>query len=137
MNPIGDTLFFVKTLVFTIVFIIFLQIRVGTSTLEEKFMGFVYTSEIAEPIHEIANGGVALARDAWKKVLRHFKSDVLKDFRSSNIPGSRNLGIQFERSKSYLEEKAKEAAEKLQEDMQQPPESDSNVIQKKNKSRFD
>lgn len=114
---IGDLIYVAKTLVVTAVVVTVMQVKFGERTLEDHTMTWVYESEYTQPIHEVAQGGVAFLRDLWVKIDGRFDKKVMNDFRESNRPGSRTLGVKIERSKRYIEDKALKAAEKLQKEM--------------------
>ena len=101
-------------MVITLVVVFFMQIQIGQNTLEQHAMYWVHESTITMPLQEVADGATKVIRDAWKKVTRGIKSDFFDSLSSKNKPGSRSLDIDVERSKKYIKEQAKKAAQKLE-----------------------
>ena len=112
---IGDLLFFIKTIVLTLVVIMLLQIKVGEHTLEQRATTWARKSAVAASLQEVAHGGVLALRDGWRKFYGLFSGEVKNILKSDEAPGNRSLGISFERSKKYFQEKAEKAKQVAQE----------------------
>ena len=93
----------------TIVVVIVMQIKIGEFTLEQRATTWARQSAIAQPLQEVAHGGLLAIRDGWRKFYGMFSGEVQKIIGSDEAPGNRNLGITFERSKKYFEEQADKA----------------------------
>lgn len=111
----GDLFFFAKMIVITVVVVVLMQIKIGDSTLEYKFLNWVHTSTALEPMQQAAQGAVAVVREVWKKVTDRFSDNVTKTFDKANQPGSR-LNITLKRSQEYLQQQAEKARQKLQDE---------------------
>tara|TARA_B100000749_G_scaffold280893_1_gene280413 strand:+ start:14237 stop:14719 length:483 start_codon:yes stop_codon:yes gene_type:complete len=106
---IGDILFFIKTIVMTLVVVVLLQVKIGEFTLEQRATQWARQSSVAKPIQDVAHGGLLALRDGWRHFYSLFSGEVQKVIGSDEAPGKRNLGITFERSKKYFEEKSEKA----------------------------
>lgn len=106
---IGDFFFFVKTVILTFVFVVFLQVKVGDYTLEQRAANWARGSQVVQPLREAAHGGVIALREVWREVLSLMSGKVQDTFQSEDSPGRRSLGINFERSKAFLKKQAKKA----------------------------
>lgn len=58
-----DLYFFIKTLVLTFVFVLFLQIKIGNFTIEQRTQTLIQTSGIVMPFQEAAEGGTQMIQD--------------------------------------------------------------------------
>mgnify|MGYP006908292115 CR=1 FL=1 len=120
-------LFFIfKSLALTIAIVIVFQIKVGETNLEQKTMLWVQSSPLVAPLQEVADGGLKVLRETWKKLFGQINSKFFQSVDSENTPGKRSLGLQLERSRQYLskqtekakqysKQKAEESANRLQE----------------------
>ena len=106
---------FLQTLIFTLFVIVVLQIKIGDSTLEQKTIRWYRTSEIAAPLQGVAEGGARLVRDLVNTAADSLNLKVFDDIK--NRPGTRDLGLRIERSKEFVEDKARRAAQKLQREL--------------------
>ena len=106
----------IKTLVLTLAVIVLLQIKIGDATLEQKTMHWFRTSSLTSPVQEVANGGARLVRDLINKGLNLVKLDLFE--KVSSRPGSRDLNLRLKRSKQYVEEKARKAAQKIEAELE-------------------
>ena len=106
---------FSKSLAITLIIVFLLQIRVGNSTLEEKAMFWIHDSYIMAPVQKAAEGAVLMIRDSWNALTKNINTKYADSVKRENQPGFRDVKIHFDRSKAYLEEQARKAAEQLQE----------------------
>ena len=104
----GDIFFFIKVLILTCVFTIFMQIKIGETTLEQKAEVYIKESYAGQTLLEVAQGGVAVLADLYRNLSKSISSNVTKDLKQESIPGQRSFGIKLERSKEFLREKVKE-----------------------------
>lgn len=107
---------FLQTLFFTLIVIVLLQIKIGESTLEQKTIQWYRTSNLVAPIQEVANGGAKLVRDIVNKVASSLDIQLFEKMK--NQPGQRDVQFQLERSKRYLEEQTRRAAQRIQQELQ-------------------
>ncbi len=109
-----DIFFVVRMIVITFALILTMQIQINDRTLEERSLAWIRTSPVVEELQKIADAGVIGARKVWGNLTSKFGDNVFKGFKSEDKPGNR-LRASWERSKVYIEEKAREAKEKVQE----------------------
>lgn len=124
----GDIFFFLKMIVFTVVFILMMQIKIGPTTLEQKALNWIHTTSIMEPVHDVAQGGVIALKSLWSDVIGSIDSNVKKTFNSDNVPGNRSLGIELKRSQAYLKQAAEKAKEKAKEVVKDEVKKDQPVL---------
>lgn len=109
-----DFFFVIKMALITLFIIMVMQIQVNNQTLEERSLAAIRTSPYIEELQKVADGGVIFAKRVWGTIAGYFNDEIFKGFKSDKRPGDRvRSGI--DRSKSYFEEKAKEAQAKLKE----------------------
>jgi hypothetical protein len=108
----GDLFFVLRMVFITIALVLTMQIQVNDRTLEERSLAWIRTSPMVEELQKIADAGVIGARRLWGNITGQFSDGVFKGFRSEDRPGNR-LKATWERSKNYLEEKSREAKEKI------------------------
>lgn len=63
-----DLYFFIKTLVLTFVFVLFLQIKIGNFTIEQRTQTMIQTSGIVLPFQEAAQGGTQMIQDFFAQL---------------------------------------------------------------------
>lgn len=124
----GDILFFIKMIVFTVVFILMMQIKIGPTTVEQKALHWIHTTSIMKPVHEVAQGGVIALKSLWNDVVSSIDSNVKKTFNSDNVPGKRSLGIELKRSQAYLKQAAEKAKEVVKEEVKSEIKKDQPVL---------
>ncbi len=107
-----DLFFILKMIVITFALILTMQIQVNDRTLEERSLAWIRTSPIIEELQKVADAGVIGARKMWGTLTSQFGDNVFKGFKSEDKPGNR-LRATWERSKTYIEEKSREAQEKV------------------------
>ncbi len=82
-----DLFFFLKTLLLTVLLILFLQIKVGSKTLENHTLEFVQSSSIVSPINQAAFGASQLVRD----VVSRATISIRKNLGSKKKPDAESL----------------------------------------------
>ena len=105
----SDILFFVKTVVITLLLAAAMQTQVGKYSVEAHVMLWLNDSSITQPLQQVAEGGAKFIRDGWYRV----KSLVESKMKTQEIPGQRELGIQLQRSKAFFKEQAEKTKEKV------------------------
>ena len=111
---------FARTLVFTLVVVILLQVKIGEFTLEQRAIDWYRSSSVTQPVQQVADGGAKIVRDAVNKIANILKVDLFS--KVSNRPGNRDLGVRIERSKEYLRERTRAAAQRIQEELEEEKE---------------
>lgn len=64
----GDFIFVIKALVMAVVLIVFMQIKVGSSTLEEHSVSWIQRSSLVEGLRGVASGAISLGEKAYLSV---------------------------------------------------------------------
>ena len=105
----GDIFFFIKMIVLSGFFILFLQVRIGQNTVEEHAMLWSASAPVLEPVKEVAKGGVIAIKRSWGVALKQLGGKVSGFFSKDHLPGNRTLGVNLERSERFLKEKAETA----------------------------
>ncbi|OQW51145.1 MAG: hypothetical protein A4S09_10620 [Proteobacteria bacterium SG_bin7] len=108
-----DLFFVMRMLIITFTLILTMQIQINNKTIEERSLAWIRTSPYIEELQKIADAGVVGARKLWGNITSKFSDGVFKGFKSEDRPGNR-LKASWERSKSFIEEKSREAKEKVQ-----------------------
>jgi hypothetical protein len=100
--------FFLRTLALTIIAVLVMQVRWGTSTIEDQVMNFMTSSAIVRPIDDTAKGAVVLIRNSWTKITQTINTNFTNALRKENQPGSRLGSFSFGRSEEYVKSKTQE-----------------------------
>lgn len=108
---------FIQSLIMTLVVIVLLQIKIGEFTLEQRAVDWYRTSNVAAPIQEVAEGGARIVRDAVNKVADSLNFKLFEQVKDR--PGQRDMKFRLERSKQFLEEKTRQAAQKIKAELQE------------------
>ncbi|MCB0389918.1 MAG: hypothetical protein KDD58_01450 [Bdellovibrionales bacterium] len=119
----SELLFIVKSFVLTILIVIFMQVKVGETTIEEKTLMWIESSPIILPLQEVVQGGVKFIREGWQTVFGNLNSKFFSSVNEKNTPGKRDLNLVLERSQNYLRDKAEKLKEKATEKMESTRES--------------
>lgn len=74
-----DFLFFIKTLVFTLVVVALLQIKIGDARLEDKALMYFRGSDFAAPLDDIVRGGAKAIQDGLKSTKQKIKHKLFDE----------------------------------------------------------
>lgn len=85
----GDLLFVLKMVVYTLVLVIILQVKVGPTTLEQKLHSFTHESQIAGTLQIVAEGAARFIGAQYNNFTGHLKSRFINQHSSSQRPGDR------------------------------------------------
>ena len=124
----SELFFILKSILLTLVVVVLMRIKIGPLTLEERTTSWVQSAAITLPIQEVANGGVKLIREGWKRVFGNLNSKFFNSVDSSQAPGKRHLGINMKRSEEYLRNQATRLKKEGQEYWTSTREKVSNQI---------
>ncbi len=108
-----DLLFVIRMVIMTLALILTMQIQINNKTLEERSLAWIRTSPYVDELQKIADAGVIGVRKLWGNITSLYSDGVFKGFKSEDRPGNR-LKASWERSKTFIEEKSREAKEKMQ-----------------------
>lgn len=100
-------IFFIKSLLFTFLLVILLQIRVGDFTLEERATLWAQKSVLIQPLELVAQGATKVVRDSWRRVTGNINTRFWQSVSNHNQPGARRLVPELKRSQEYIEEKVR------------------------------
>jgi hypothetical protein len=110
-----EILFVIKSIVIALILIIIFQIKVGSTTLEQKTFHWIKNSSTTEPIREAAQGAFQLFNDFIGKPFSQATKDVSFHLDKKAEPlkekAKQNARLQWTRSKAYLREQAKKEVE--------------------------
>ncbi len=106
--------FFFKTILFTFLLAILLQVIVDNRPLEAHLMQWVATSPILEPMKSVANSAVTTFRAGWQEV----NSRIQARLNNTGAKEKNRLQLELKRSKEFLQEQGSHAKNKLEESWQ-------------------
>lgn len=107
-------IFFFKTILFTFLLAILLQVLVDNRPLEAHLMQWVATSPILEPIKSVSNSAVSAFRRVWQEV----NSRIQARLNNTGAKEKNRLQLELKRSKEFLQEQGTHAKNKLEESWQ-------------------
>lgn len=107
-----DLFFVIRMVIITLALILAMQIQINNRTVEERSLAWIRTSPYIEELQKIADAGVIGVRKIWGSITSLYSDGVFKGFKSEDRPGNR-LKASWERSKTFFEEKSREAKDKV------------------------
>ena len=114
----GDLFFILRMAIYTFFLVVILQVKVGSSTLEQKLHNLTHQSELAGFTQGIAQGGAAFIGKQYSRLTGNINSKFFNKLSSSERPGQR-LQHKLKDFSETLDKKWEEAegkAEELTED---------------------
>ncbi|MCB0377150.1 MAG: hypothetical protein KDD33_01530 [Bdellovibrionales bacterium] len=105
----ADVLFILRMAIYTFFIVLFMQVKVGPSTLEQKVIDFTHRSQFSSVIQEIAEGVVTFLGTNYNKVYRQITSEFARQHSADQIPGKR-LQSKWQKIQESLSFESKEAA---------------------------
>ncbi len=99
----GDLLFILKMTVYTVIIVIIMQVKIGSTTIEQKAIELTHNSQIAGVLQSVAQGAVTFVGVQYNRATGHLKSGFFDKHKSSNQPGSRLQEKMLEIKKSVNE----------------------------------
>ncbi|OFZ19464.1 MAG: hypothetical protein A2Z20_05425 [Bdellovibrionales bacterium RBG_16_40_8] len=95
----SNLFFFIRTLIFTFVVVLLLQIRFGEKTAEDYTMDFLTSSSLIKPVNQTADKAVIFIRNMLAKISRSINTNFVNTLKSENQPGSRQSHFIIKRKK--------------------------------------
>lgn len=107
----SDIYFALKMLGLTVVLVFLMQIKIGSTTVEQRSLGFIRSSTAVETLNGVAQGAIKAIVQGSRWVSAAFDTNVGKVFRSGQQPGSRLEMFHFKRSETVERQQTQKAAE--------------------------
>lgn len=114
----GDIIFVIKMIVYTLVLIILLQVKIGPTTLEQKLYEFTHQSQMAGVAQSMAQGAARFIGVQYNNLTGHIKSDFINQHGSAQRPGER-LQNKIIELKESINKNWKEHSQKTEESLEQ------------------
>lgn len=114
-----DFMFFVKTMVVTVLIVSLMQIKAGQTTVETQATQWIRTSTILQPLHTTAAAGAKAISDSAKWLSFNFQKQTRKFFGSNKSGPGEKVALKFKRSAAYerdQEAKQEAALQKMTEE---------------------
>jgi hypothetical protein len=96
----GEVFFVLKTMVITIVVVMILQIKIGSSTIEQKSMTWIHESVVVESLRGVADGAVKIFSKGFNSVRSTITGDVSDRLSSETKAAS----FELKRGEAYYRE---------------------------------
>jgi hypothetical protein len=96
----GEVFFVLKTMVITIVVVMILQIKIGSSTIEQKSLTWIHESVVVESLRGVADGAVKIFSKGFNSV-RSAVTDRVSDGVSTETKAA---NFQLKRTEAYYRE---------------------------------
>ena len=106
----GDIFFVIRMCVYTTLIVLVMQIKIGSTTLEEKVTDWTHRSEFSVVVRELAEGAVSFLGVGYNRAIQNINSSFSRNHSSDQIPGQR-LQKKIEKTKSFLKEQFSESEE--------------------------
>lgn len=74
----GEIFFFIRMAIYTLVFVIIMQVKVGPTTLEQKVIEFTHHSQMAGTIQKVAQGATIFIGAQYQKLMGHLNSKYIE-----------------------------------------------------------
>ena len=114
----GDLFFVIKMGVYTFLLVILMQIKVGSTTIEQRVIEFTHHSTLAGHMQEVAEGAAHFFGVKYDWVLKKLKKPISDKISGENLTGQR-LSNKLKEWKTTLNDQwkghEKEPTEKKQE----------------------
>lgn len=107
-----------KSLAFTLLIVLLLQVKVGNDTLEDRAVFWFRSSPLVQPMQKVVDGGVKVLQQSFGKLTGLFDWNLKDQLKQK--PGNRDLNFQVERSRQYIREQAERVARKMESQLEQP-----------------
>src|SRR5688572_28231859 len=114
----------VCALLMTVLAVFLLQIKIGDQTVEQRSEAWIHNSAFVGALQEVADGAVVLYYRGADKVIGYMSEKFGFPYQGDDPkqPGKRQLNMQIERSKQYIQDKAGKARELIKESVEETPE---------------
>jgi len=106
----GDLLFFIKMVLFTFVFVLMMQVKIGSTTVEERILTFTHQSQVGIQLQKIADNGLVALNRLWQSMGLAGKAQILNRSSELQVPGKR-LKAKIRDWQGELEQASSEAQE--------------------------
>ncbi|MCB0361650.1 MAG: hypothetical protein KDD35_02965 [Bdellovibrionales bacterium] len=104
----GRLIFFVKSIIITLVLAAIMQIDINNQSIENHFMKWVATSPLLEPLKSVAQSASKGIMWSWQEINAKIGAKL-----KGNLPtGEERLQLKLERSKEFIQEQTKKAKQK-------------------------
>lgn len=104
----GDLFFLIRMTVYTLIFVMIMQIKIGTSTLEQKVIHITHESQMAGVFQNIAQGAATFIGVQYNRATDHLNSRYIEQHSSAQRPGQR-LKTQLKELKKSINKKWEDA----------------------------
>lgn len=99
----AEFFFTLKTLCFTFVLVVLMQLQISGQSLEDKIFEFTANSSVVSELEQVAKGAIVLTQNIFAKFAVNFgMQESAPDLIDENAPGRRSLMPQIKRSQAYL-----------------------------------
>lgn len=114
----GDVFFVLRALLITVVLVFFMQIRIGSSTIEQHSVAWLQNSILVDNLRAVANGTIKVVGEGYRYLGTAFSKDKgeAKDGESKHHADKEKeregdttiLGMKIRRSEAYHRQKERE-----------------------------
>ena len=117
----GDLFFLLRMTIYTLVFVMFMQVKIGDSTLEQRVIHFTHHSQIAGTMQSVAQGAATFIGIQYNRATSHLNSKYIEQHSKTQRPGNR-LKNQLQELKKSINKKwedaeVKEKMEKIKDEV--------------------
>ena len=85
----GDIFFIIRMAFYTLVLVIIMQVKIGSTTIEQKVIDITHNSQAAGVLQGFTQGAATFIGIQYNRATGHLKSRFIKEHSSDNRPGSR------------------------------------------------
>lgn len=85
----GDLFFILKMTVYTLIIVVVMQVKIGTTTIEQKVIAFTHQSQLAGALQGVAQGAATFVGDQFKAIKSQINSKYIDQHSDDQIPGQR------------------------------------------------
>lgn len=111
----GDLFFILKMSVYTVIIVVLMQVKIGSTTVEQKVMEFTHQSQLAGSLQGVAQGAATFIGLQYKKIRGQVNSQYIKQHSRDQIPGER-LKAKVEEIKESLKKNWKDKKTEAQQE---------------------
>lgn len=115
----GDLFFLLRMTVYTLIFVMIMQVKIGETTLEQRVIEVTHHSQMAGLLQGVAQGAATFIGNQYDRFTGHFHSKYIEQHSKSQRPGHRLKAQLRELKKSINKKWEKVELEEKQEEFPQ------------------
>ena len=114
----GDLFFIARMSVYTVFIVLFMQVKIGSGTIEDRVIQFTHQSQFASLIKDYAGGAVTFIGNQYNRLVRDVDTRFTRKHSDDQIPGKR-LQAKLKKIKESFQSEATKAGNQVVDELGQ------------------